>query len=141
MPGAAFDYGKGVSAFSEIVFDFAVLRRLWVGKIRRNNAAHGAYKLVHHAAGLAEILVFGALRHFCKGDGRHGFAEEKAVEYPADEHLKRGGGRKPAARGNLGFNICVKTAEYISAFNKTVAYSAYKRGGGACFRQFRSATR
>ena len=130
-----------MTAFSKIVFDFAVLRRLWVGKIRRNNAAHGAYKLVHHAAGLAEILVFGALRHFCKGDGRHRSAEKQPAYNIADEHLKSGGGGKSASGGNFRFNICVKTAEYISAFNKTVAYSAYKRGGGACFRQFRSANR
>ena len=97
MPGAAFDYSKRMTAFSKIVFDFAVLRRLWVGKIRRNNAAHGAYKLVHHAAGLAEMQVFRLLCKLRNGLGLELIVVVQAVEYACDEHGERRRGAQPRA--------------------------------------------
>ena len=113
-------------------FDFGILR---VTKINRNKRADGASGLIHQAAGLAEVFVFGVLRDFRNRYRVHFAVIIQIIEHGAHEHLICRRGRKPRTGQHAGRCCRVKAADFIAVIQKALAHAAHKRRGMAEFRR------
>ena len=78
-----------------------------IRKIDADDVADGGGRLIHQAAGLAEVDVFGILADLRDLRGRQAAAAEMVQDH-ADEDLERRRGRQAAARQHRGGHIGVK---------------------------------
>ena len=128
MAAAGADHRQPASGCREVEGEGGDGRGGRLGKVNFDDVADRAGHLVHQAAGLAEIDVFGKLG--VDGDlFRRRPAPIHLVQDGADEHLKGRRRRKPAAFGDLGGGVGGEAADFPPGLPETESDPPDQGGG------------
>ena len=98
--GADLDEHERVAMILKVELELLGLRLSLVLKVHVGKAAQAHGCLVHQTAGLAVIVVLGALAHLGERDGLNGGRAPERLHGAAVRGLDGGGAGKAAARGN-----------------------------------------
>ena len=133
MAAAGVDHHQRIALGGKIIADFAHLGVV-ILEVDVHQAARAGGHLVHQAAGLAEVHVFGIL-----GDLRAALEVQlavviKLVEDGAQQHLYRGRAAQSAAAAHSGGHHRVEAAHAQARFLQAVGHAAHQRRRGALFR-------
>ena len=101
-----------------------------IGKVDGHRAAHSRAHLIHEAAGLAEVDVFGILADLRHLDGVETCAAV-VVQDIRHQHLIGGGGGKPRTRQYIGGHTGIKALQCNTHLRHLGSYATHQGGGGA----------
>ena len=101
-----------------------------IGKVDEDQPADARGHLIHEAAGLAEIDVFGVLADLRDLDGGAGSVKKQLVADRADQNLERGGGGQARARQDGRADNGVEALQTAAAPGKRRGDAAHERGRG-----------
>ena len=113
----------------KIIVHFPYDGRGGVLEVNRHTAAHRRAHLVHQAAGLAEVDVFGVLPDFGNLHGVKFTLTETMVDDVANQGLIGGGGRQPGTGKHVGSHNSVEAADFIAQCADTRRHTANQCGG------------
>lgn len=126
------DAGR-IAAVGKVKFHTLDQRRLGIGKVDEDQPADARGRLVHQAAGLAEIDVLRVLADLRDLDRGQLPVKKQLVQNRADQHLERRRGRQPGAGQHRGPDARVKAAQLAAALLEGGGHAAHDRGGGVLF--------
>ena len=102
----------------------------WVVEVNKHRTPHRGAHLVHQAAGLAEVCIFGVLADFGDGDRVQLVRTAEVVEDIAHQRLVGGGGGKSRAGQDGGDHAGVKAGQGIAQLLYSGGYPPHQGGGG-----------
>ena len=120
---AGIDDAEGVAAGGKVKVQRLHHGMGSIGKVDGHDAAHGGGHLVHQAAGLAEIVIFGILADLGDLNGGETAAVQTVDDRPQQD-LKGGRGGEPAARQDPGSHIGVKAADRMAKLRDPGGHAA-----------------
>ena len=131
MVGANLNEHERIAVILKVELELLGLRLSLILKVHVGEAAQAHSRLIHKTAGLAVIVVLGALAHLGERDGLNGGRAPERLHGAAVSRLDSGGARKAATRGDGAGKGKVEALGLNAQSSDFVGHTAHEACGRA----------
>ena len=131
MVGADLNEHERIAVILKVELELLGLRSSLILKVHVGEAAQAHSRLIHKTAGLAVIVVLGALAHLGERDGLNGGRAPERLHGAAVSRLDSGGARKAATRGDGAGKGKVEALGLNAQSSDFVGHTAHEACGRA----------